>query len=84
MEEINIPSAQRNEISCAPEVLELPSEMRTKCEVFSRVVGYYRPVSNWNKGKAAEFKERKEFNEKTCLCSQFATSNKPNAEPIKH
>ncbi len=29
------------------------------CEVFSRVVGYYRPVSCWNKGKKQEFKERK-------------------------
>ncbi len=29
------------------------------CEVYSRVVGYYRPVSNWNIGKRQEFKERK-------------------------
>ena len=29
------------------------------CEVYSRVVGYYRPVSNWNIGKKQEFKERK-------------------------
>jgi len=28
-------------------------------EVYSRITGYYRPVSNWNKGKAEEFKERK-------------------------
>lgn len=28
-------------------------------EIYSRVVGYYRPVSQWNKGKVAEFKERK-------------------------
>ena len=34
-----------------------------KCEVFSRVVGFYRPVSNWNKGKTEEFKDRKEFKE---------------------
>ena len=31
------------------------------CEVFSRVVGYLRPVKQWNKGKQAEFKERKVF-----------------------
>ena len=30
-------------------------------EVYSRVVGYYRPVKLWNKGKKEEFKERKEF-----------------------
>jgi len=29
-------------------------------EVYSRVVGYYRPVNQWNKGKQAEFNERKE------------------------
>jgi len=27
-------------------------------EVYSRVVGYYRPIQNWNKGKAEEFLER--------------------------
>jgi len=31
------------------------------CEVYSRVVGYIRPVQQWHKGKAQEFKERKEF-----------------------
>ena len=34
---------------------------RTKCEVYSRVVGYLRPISQWNDGKQAEFKERKNF-----------------------
>jgi len=32
-----------------------------ECEVYSRVVGYYRPISNWNKGKQEEYKERKYF-----------------------
>jgi ribonucleoside-triphosphate reductase len=32
-----------------------------KTEVYSRVVGYIRPVQQWNKGKQAEFKDRKEF-----------------------
>ncbi|MFW6134523.1 MAG: ribonucleoside triphosphate reductase [Elusimicrobiota bacterium] len=30
-------------------------------EVYSRVVGYYRPVSNWNDGKKQEYKERKTY-----------------------
>lgn len=30
-------------------------------EVFSRVVGYHRPIKNWNKGKQAEFKDRKTY-----------------------
>lgn len=29
-------------------------------EIYSRVVGYFRPVQNWNKGKQQEFWERKE------------------------
>ena len=31
------------------------------CEVYSRVVGYIRPVSGWNRGKIEEFRQRKEF-----------------------
>jgi ribonucleoside-triphosphate reductase len=30
-------------------------------EVYSRVVGYFRPVRNWNEGKQEEFKQRKSF-----------------------
>lgn len=32
---------------------------RQACEVFSRVVGYIRPVHQWNPGKQSEFKDRK-------------------------
>ena len=32
-----------------------------RCEVYSRVVGYYRPVQNWNIGKAQEYKDRLEY-----------------------
>ena len=28
-------------------------------EVYSRIVGYYRPVQNWNRGKVEEFQQRK-------------------------
>ena len=31
-------------------------------EVYSRITGYYRPVKNWNIGKAEEFRERKTYN----------------------
>lgn len=34
---------------------------RTKCEVYSRVVGYLRPVKQWNKGKQQEFSDREMF-----------------------
>ncbi len=32
-----------------------------KCEVYSRVTGYIRPTSNWNRGKKEEFKDRKMY-----------------------
>lgn len=35
---------------------------RQPCEVFSRVVGYLRPVQQWNDGKQAEFHDRQEYN----------------------
>lgn len=34
----------------------------TKCEVYTRIVGYYRNVENFNIGKKEEYKERKMFN----------------------
>ena len=33
----------------------------SKTEVYSRITGYYRPVQNWNDGKAQEYKDRKEY-----------------------
>ena len=35
--------------------------LRVPCEVYSRVVGYLRPVSDWNAAKQQEFKERTVF-----------------------
>jgi ribonucleoside-triphosphate reductase len=35
--------------------------IKQETEVYSRVVGYIRPVQQWNKGKKAEFDDRKEF-----------------------
>lgn len=37
---------------------------RQKCEVYSRVVGYIRPVSQWNPGKQSEYKDRTVFKAK--------------------
>jgi hypothetical protein len=31
------------------------------CEVYSRIVGYLRPVQNWNKGKQQEFEDRQTY-----------------------
>lgn len=40
---------------------------RQKCEVFSRSMGYIRPVSNFNVGKYQEFLERNLFKEEKAL-----------------
>ena len=40
---------------------EVCPECREACEIYSRVVGYLRPVKQWNKGKQAEFDARKVY-----------------------
>ena len=41
--------------------VELPNDERQECEIWTRVMGYYRPVSMYNTGKQGEFHERVEF-----------------------
>lgn len=43
--------------------LKLSDEERTKCEIWTRVMGYYRPISAFNKGKQSEYKDRLCFKE---------------------
>lgn len=40
---------------------ELSDVHGTETEVYARIVGYYRAIKNWNKGKAEEYKRRKNF-----------------------
>jgi anaerobic ribonucleoside-triphosphate reductase len=40
---------------------------RTVCEVWTRVMGYYRPISAFNKGKQSEYYERKCFSEEQAI-----------------
>jgi len=47
----------------------IDSKLRTKCEVWTRAMGYCRPVQNFNKGKKSEFKERRFFTESATLAS---------------
>ncbi len=42
---------------------ELKNEERTRCEVWTRVMGYHRPVAAFNPGKRAEHAERVCFRE---------------------
>ena len=41
----------------------LNNEERQRCEIWTRVMGYHRPVSEFNHGKKSEFKERLFFRE---------------------
>jgi len=45
----------------------LKDEERQPCEVWTRVMGYHRPVSSFNIGKKGEFAERKFFCESKCV-----------------
>ncbi len=45
--------------------IELKDEERTRCEVWTRVMGYHRPVSAFNPGKRSEQAERRCFTEQT-------------------
>jgi anaerobic ribonucleoside-triphosphate reductase len=45
------------------EVLEKMKDKRQKCMVYTRVMGYHRPVESFNIGKKSEHKERKYFKE---------------------
>ena len=71
----------------------------TKCpkcgeetEVYSRITGYYRPVKNWNDGKAQEFKKRKLYDVKNSKLNEeqcedqvllFGTKTCPNCKMAK-
>ena len=49
--------------------IELNDEERQQCEVWTRVMGYYRPTSYFNVGKQGEYAERVTFTEeKSCCC----------------
>jgi len=49
-------------------------------DTYTRIVGYYRPVRNWNKGKQAEYAERATF-EKSIVAGKFTLDDTPTLEP---
>nr|MDP2191100.1 anaerobic ribonucleoside-triphosphate reductase [Rhodoferax sp.] len=50
----------------APNAVVLRDEERQRCEVWTRVMGYHRPMSSFNTGKKGEFHERTYFDERNC------------------
>jgi anaerobic ribonucleoside-triphosphate reductase len=58
-----------NDMSISTHALDtavLKDEERTRCEVWTRVMGYHRPVTSFNKGKQSEHRERQFFVEGRC------------------
>lgn len=49
-------------------------------EVWARITGYYRPVQNWNDGKAQEFKDRKTYDISTSELKKKASKKKSEAK----
>ena len=47
------------------EILDSMQANRTRCVVYTRVMGYHRPVESFNVGKKGEHKERVKFKERT-------------------
>jgi len=54
-----------NSLSPSPKtkVTDLDDNERTRCEIWSRVMGYHRPINEWNIGKQQEHADRKHFTE---------------------
>jgi hypothetical protein len=57
------------QIHLKPQSIVLNDEERQSCEIWTRVMGYHRPVASFNIGKKGEFYERKYFQES---CAQLA------------
>ncbi|MBB3809213.1 anaerobic ribonucleoside-triphosphate reductase [Pseudochelatococcus contaminans] len=59
----NVTNADVTPTADRPNTVALPDDQRQRCEVWTRVMGYHRPVSSFNRGKKGEFHERVYFKE---------------------
>ncbi len=50
---------------------EKKKECGEPCDVFSRIVGYFRPIKRWSDGKREEFKHRKTYKEDKAKKNKF-------------
>lgn len=50
---------------------EMLAAKRTKCEIYTRIMGYYRPVSQFNQGKKSEFYSRDYYSVKNSTPRRF-------------
>jgi hypothetical protein len=56
------------------------SMLRVPCEVYSRIVGYLRPVQDWNRGKQQEFSERRPFRYEPLAGDEEGEADRSDAE----
>ncbi len=56
-------TSSQTHIPAAANNMTLSDEERQPCEIWTRVMGYHRPMSSFNIGKKGEFHERKYFTE---------------------
>lgn len=56
---------------------------RVPCQVFTRVMGYIRPIANFNPGKKSEYYSRKNFKE-WCECIRESTLKQQNQKFIEN
>jgi len=48
---------------------------KVKCEIYSRISGYYRPVQQYNKGKQEEFSERRKIKVPEVVINEVSNKN---------
>lgn len=64
-----------NTLKTDNEILAENESKRTKCTVYTRVMGYHRPVETFNNGKQGEFEERQHFVEPGTRCKSKMINN---------
>jgi len=62
--ELGYPVPRQCQAGCEAYSPGLNAQERTRCEVWTRVMGYHRPVHAFNAGKQSEHRERKPFRER--------------------
>ena len=70
-----------SELAAAREALS--SVKGTPAEVYSRIVGYYRSVRNWNRGKREEYGERVLFTPDASLLASCVASPDRSGDPVR-
>jgi hypothetical protein len=55
-------------------------KLRTRTEIWSRIVGYIRPVQQWNKAKQEEFKDRKVYKNTKNILKEYKEAIKELVE----